>query len=121
MKLLTKILLTTFSILILTYLLKGVHITDTPHALLLAVVLTGLNMVVRPVLILLTLPVTVLTLGLFLFVINAINILIADYLMDSFTVDGFWWALVFSILLTITTSIIENVLGIKKDERQSRE
>ncbi|MEO8148200.1 MAG: phage holin family protein [Bacteroidia bacterium] len=120
MKLFTQILLTTFSIIIVTYLLPGVHILDAWHALLLAVVLTGLNMIVRPVLILLTLPVTVITLGLFLFVINAINILIADYLMDSFIVDGFWWALLFSILLTITTSIIENVLGIKKDAEQRK-
>ena len=121
MKLLTQILLTTLSILIVTYLLPGIRITDAWHALLLAVVLTGLNMIVRPVLIILTLPVTIITLGLFLFVINAINILIADYLMDSFKVDGFWWAVLFSILLTVTTSIIENALGIKKDEQgQSR-
>ena len=116
MKLLTQVLLTTLSILIVTYLLPGVHVVDAWHALLLAFVITGLNMIVRPVLILLTLPVTVLTLGLFLFVINAINVLIADYLMDSFRVDGFWWALLFSILLTVVISILEKMLGVKKNE-----
>lgn len=97
-----------------------VHITDTLHALLLAVVLTGLNMLVRPILILLTLPITILTLGLFLFVVNGINILIADYLMDSFTVDGFWWAVLFSILLTTVNSILENILGTNKNTEGRR-
>ncbi len=118
MKILTRILITTFAILIVTYILPGVHISDAWHALLLGVVLTGLNMLVRPILILLTLPVTIITLGLFLFVINAINILIADYLMESFRVDGFWWALLFSILLSITTSILENVLGTREKKKE---
>ncbi len=114
MKLITQILVTTLSILIVTYLMPHIHVNSAWDALLLSVVLAGLNMLVRPILVLITLPITILTLGLFLFVVNGINILIADYLMDSFRVDGLWWAVLFSILLTVVNSILENFLGTNK-------
>lgn len=114
MKLLTQILVTTLSILIVTYLMPHIHVDSPWDALLLSAVLAGLNMLVRPVLILITLPITILTMGLFLFIVNGINILIADYLMDGFRVDGLWWAVLFSILLTVVNSILENFLGTNK-------
>ena len=90
----------------LSYILKGVHIDGFITALIVAVVLAVLNALVKPILILLTLPITIITLGLFLFVINALIILLCDKLIDGFSVDGFWWALLFSILLSIVSSIL---------------
>jgi len=90
----------------LSYILKGVHIDGFITALIVALVLAILNALVKPILILLTLPITIITLGLFLFVINALIILLCDKLIDGFSVDGFWWALLFSILLSIVSSIL---------------
>ena len=65
-----------------------------------------LNAIVKPILIFLTLPITLVTFGLFLFVINAVIILIADNFINGFRVDGFWWALIFSLLLSVLTSLL---------------
>lgn len=75
-------------------------------ALVLVVVLGILNVLVKPLLILLTLPITIVTLGLFLLVINVLIILLADWFMDGFDVDGFWWALLFSVLLSFLSSTL---------------
>ena len=83
----------------LSYILSGVHIQSFVSALILAVVLGLLN-----ILIILTLPITIFTFGLFLFVINALIILLAAKFVNGFRVDGFWWALLFSLLLSILTS-----------------
>jgi putative membrane protein len=63
-----------------------------------------LNLFVKPILIILTLPITIFTFGLFLFVINALIILLAAKFVNGFRVDGFWWALLFSLLLSVLTS-----------------
>jgi putative membrane protein len=93
----------------LAYLLDGVHIDQFTTALLLALVLAVLNAIVKPLLVILTLPITIITLGLFLLVINAAIILVGDYFLDGFKVDGFWWALLFSILLSVVSSILYSV------------
>jgi len=91
----------------LSYILRsGIHIDSFWTALLLAIVLAILNAIVKPVLIILTFPITLLTFGLFLFVINACIILLAGKFVPGFSVDGFWWALLFSILLSILTSLL---------------
>ncbi len=90
----------------LSYILKGIKIDSFWTAIILAVVLAVLNALLKPILIILTLPITVITLGLFLFVINAAIILLADKFIDGFTVDGFWWALLFSLLLSIVTAVL---------------
>lgn len=105
------------SVLFAAYFLsKGVHLLNENllSALTLAVVLGLLNTLVKPILILLTLPATIFSLGLFLLVINAGIIMIADYIMKEFKVDSFWWALAFSFVVSIISSIIETVL--KKDK-----
>jgi len=96
----------------LAKILGGVHVTDFLTALIFAFVLALLNMFIRPLLILFTLPVTFITLGLFLFVVNTLVVLLASKLVDGFTIDNFWWALLFSIILSIITS----VLGKKEKE-----
>jgi putative membrane protein len=71
-------------------------------------------MFVRPILILVTLPVTFITLGLFLFVVNTLIIMLASKFVDGFTIDSFWWALLFSIILSVITSAID------KKEKEDR-
>lgn len=93
------------------WLLPGVQLADTRAALVLAVVLGLLNAVLRPVLVLLTLPVTVLTLGLFLLVLNAGMVMAAARLVDGFAVSGFWSALLFSLVMSVVSSVMNAVLG----------
>jgi putative membrane protein len=90
----------------LSYILTGVHIDSFWAAIIFALVLAILNAIVKPILILLTLPITLVTFGLFLFVINAAIILLTAGFVKGFRVDGFWWALLFSLLLSIITSVL---------------
>ncbi|MBK0403136.1 phage holin family protein [Adhaeribacter sp. BT258] len=106
-----KLLLTGVAVMLSTYILPGVHVDGFGSALILALVLAVLNAVVRPILVLLTIPVTFLTLGLFLLVINALIILLAEAIVPGFQVDGFLWALIFSIILSIITAIIDLITG----------
>jgi len=87
--------------------LGGVHVTDFWTAIAFAIALALINMFIRPLLILFTLPVTIVTLGLFLFVINALVVLLASRIVHGFTIDSFWWALLFSIILSIIASAID--------------
>ena len=106
-----KIILNTFAIVLTCYLLPKtmVHVDGFTTALIVALVLAFLNAIVKPLLIILTIPATVFTLGLFLLVINAAIIELADYFVDGFYVRNFWSALVFSIVLTIINSIFEAI------------
>jgi putative membrane protein len=89
--------------------MKGVHVEHYGYALLVAAVLALANMIVKPVLIIFTIPITIFTLGLFLLVINALMIMLVDYLVPGFRVDGFWWALAFSIVLSIFNSLFTDL------------
>jgi putative membrane protein len=104
MNVLLRIVISAVVAFALSYILSGVHIQSFVTALILAVVLGLLNIFVKPLLIILTLPITIFTFGLFLFVINALIILLAAKFVNGFRVDGFWWALLFSLLLSILTS-----------------
>lgn len=106
MKLITNWIVTSLIIFIVAYLLKGVHVDTIWTAFVIAVVMGLLNSFVRPLLVLLTLPITVVTLGLFLFVINAFLVIIADKLIPGFAVASFWWALLFSILVSALKLLI---------------
>jgi putative membrane protein len=104
---LKKIIISALVAFVLSKILSGVHIDSIFTALIFAVVLAALDAVVKPVLVLLTLPVTVVTLGLFLFAINAIVILLASRLIDGIKIDGFWWAMLFSIILSIFDTAVQ--------------
>jgi putative membrane protein len=106
MKYLLKLLITTINVFVLAYILPGVHVDDIFTAVIVAVILSLLDAFIKPLLILLTLPATILTLGLFLFVINACIILIDAHFVHGFKVDGFWHALLFSILLSFFNSFV---------------
>jgi putative membrane protein len=108
MNLLIRLLITALVAFGLSYLLPGIHIDSFFTALIVALVLAILNALVKPLLVILTLPITIVTLGLFLLVINALIIMLGSKLVDGFQVDGFWWALLFSILLSVTTSILSS-------------
>lgn len=103
-----RFLLSGLAVLITAYLLPGVDVTHYGYALLVAAVLSLANVIVKPILIILTIPVTILTLGLFLLVINAFIILLVDFLVPGFHVDGFWWALAFSLILSIFNSLFND-------------
>ena len=116
MKVIIKLLITAVVAYFLPKILSGVQVADFTSAIIFAVVLGLLNLIVRPILSLLSLPITILTLGLFSLVINALIILLADHFTDGINIDGFLWALVFSVLLSIVTSIIEKIF-ISKDDK----
>lgn len=109
MKLLVKILLSSIAVVIASYLLPGVVVEGFTTAVIIAVLLSLLNVTVKPILIVLTIPLTVFTLGLFLLVINALIILMADAIVPGFEVHSFWWALIFSLLLSLINSLLSDL------------
>lgn len=110
MRALFKLLAATAAVFIAAYVLPGVDVQDFLTAAIVAVVLGAANTVVRPILIFLTLPATIITLGLFLFVINSVIVLTVDALVPGFSVASFWWALLFSVTVSLINSFL-NCLG----------
>ncbi len=110
MKLIIRILLSALAVVILANVLPGVGVDSFTTAIIVAIVLSLLNFIVKPILIILTLPVTILTFGLFLLFINAIIIVLADRLIDGFHVNNIWWALLFSLLLSFLQSLLFSLL-----------
>ncbi len=107
MKTLIHFLVSTLAILITAYILPGVHVDGLVAAIVLAVVLGIVNTILRPILIVLTLPITILTLGLFVLVINGLLVMLASYIVPGFAVDNFWWALLFGIVLAIVNWFLQ--------------
>ncbi len=116
MKTIFKILLTAVAVVLIANLLPGVQIQNFTNAILVAIVLGILRVTVKPLLIFFTLPATIVTFGLFLLVINACIILLADYFVGGFIVAGFWTALLFSLLLSLFQSILFSLL--KENKRK---
>jgi putative membrane protein len=110
MKIILRLLVTAALVLLIANILSGVHVRSFGTAVIVAVVLGLLNLFIKPILVVLTLPVTVITLGLFLLVINAIIILLCTNIVGGFAVDSFWTALIFSIILSILQSITYKIL-----------
>ncbi len=110
MNYLFKVLLTALAVLLIAYFLPGVEVDDYGTAIWVAFIVGVLFSILKPILVILTLPVTILTLGLFLFVINAAMILLANSWIDGFSVAGFWTALLFSILLSFFESILHKLI-----------
>ena len=109
MKTLIHWIVSALAILITAYLLPGAHVDGIWAALVLAVVLGIINVFLRPVLVLLTLPITFLTLGLFSLIINGLLVMLAAYIVPGFSVDSFWWALAFGIVLAIVSAVLRMV------------
>lgn len=111
MKLLVRILITSALVLLISHFMPGVHVAGFVTALLVAVVLGLLNIFIKPIFVLLTLPFTIFTLGLFLLVINAVIILLCANIVGGFSVDTFWTALFFSVILSISQSVMYKIVG----------
>ncbi|MEE9348699.1 MAG: phage holin family protein [Flavobacteriaceae bacterium] len=105
-----KLLLTAVAVLVISSILPGVTVVDFDAAFKVSLVLGLLKIFIRPIIIFSTLPITIVTLGLFLFVINTSLILMTDYFLDGFTVNGFWIALLFSLLLSASQSVLYSLL-----------
>jgi len=101
-----KLLINTVSIFVVSYILAGIQVDSFLTALVVAVVLAVLNVTLKPLLILLTIPLTILTFGLFLLVVNVLVLYAADALIDGFHIAGFWWALLFSLLVSLLNGIL---------------
>ncbi|MCU7617150.1 phage holin family protein [Chryseobacterium sp. PBS4-4] len=113
MNILIRLFITAIVAFLLTKILPGVHFDGFIGAVIFAIVLGILNLILKPILSLFGLPLTIITLGFFALVINAIIILVADYFIDSMEVNGFWWAFIFSILLSIITSLANSMFADK--------
>lgn len=115
MKLILKLLINAALVVLLAKLLSGVSVDSYGTAVIVAIVIALLNLSVKPLLIILTLPVTILTLGLFLLIINGIVIWMAHKLVDGFDISSFWMGVLFSVLLTVLQSIVHSIL--KEDKK----
>ena len=129
-KMILKLCISILAIIIAVWVLPGVTIyglghsidsitlTGLKYATFLAILLSILNITVKPILKVLSFPFTIVTLGLFLFVINALVVLLADWMMDSVNITGFLWALIFSIFITVVNWFMIKIFGI--DEKESK-
>ncbi|MTG96806.1 MULTISPECIES: phage holin family protein [Myroides] len=118
MNFIIRLLITTALVMFLCWLLPGVSVDGWTTALWVAVAMGLLNAFLKPILVFMTLPATIVTLGLFLLVINAVIIQLTAYFVKEFTVDNFWYALLFSIVLTFCQSIVN---GKQQDDRLQRQ
>ncbi len=110
MKLIIRLLLNAVAVFFLSEVLKGVQIDNYTTAIIVAIVLSILNLLVKPILVILTFPITILTLGLFLFVVNGFIILLADQFIEGFAVSSIWTAILFSVLLSILQWLFQSFL-----------
>jgi len=109
MNLLLRLLISSLAVIVTAYLLPGVHISNFLTAIVVALLLSFFNTFLKPVLILVTIPFTIFTFGLFLLVINTFIIYLIDVVVTEFEIVNVWWALGFSILLSIVTGIFEKI------------
>lgn len=110
MNIIIKWLINTVAVTIAAFLIPGVRLSGLGAALLAAVVLGLVNAVIKPIFIILTLPINILTLGLFTLAINALMVLLVGKLVPGFEVSSFWWAMLFSIVLTIINAILNSMV-----------
>ena len=119
MRFLLKLLVTSLAVFFSAYILNGVYLEGFPTAILVALLMGFLNAFLKPILIILTIPITLVTFGLFLLVINAVIILLADYALSGFTVDSFFTAVLFSIIVSVITWILEAIANPKTNKERA--
>ncbi len=108
--LLTRWLIITAAILLASSLLPGIRVASLPTAFLAAAILGVLNIFLRPVLLLLTLPLTILTLGIFAFVLNALMLLVVAYFVPGLDIDGFFWAFLGALIISIASWLADRFI-----------
>lgn len=109
MGIIIALLLNSLAVFVTAYILPGIHLKDYWTALVVAVVLGVINTFIRPIILILTLPINILTLGLFTFVILGGLVLLVSSIVPGFQVDGFWWALAFALVLSLINSFIHSI------------
>ena len=109
MEIVVRALINALAVWIAAYVLPGVKVDGFLTALVVAIILGVVNAFLKPVLIVLTIPITIVTLGLFIFVINALLILLVARIVPGFTVANFWWALGFSLMLSLVNSFLQSL------------
>jgi putative membrane protein len=114
-----RVLVTAVAAYLAANILSGVTIEDVSTAIIVALVLALLNSFIRPILIVLTIPVTIATLGLFLLIINALMVKWAAALVDGFEVDNWWSALLFSLIVSFVSYIINSIISKDRKREQS--
>lgn len=114
MKTIINLLLTALFVILLAKFMPGVSVDSLYTAIIVAVVLALLNMFIKPIIVFFTLPVTILTLGLFLLVINAMIVMLCDYLIDGFKIVDFIHAIIFSLILSVCQSVVSGLNSDKK-------
>jgi len=113
MGLILKLIVNALAVFAAAYLLPGVSVDSFLTAIIVAIVLGVLNLIVKPILVLLTIPITILTLGLFLLIINALMVLLCDSLVTGFDVNGILYALLFSLVVSLISSVMEGLAKTK--------
>jgi len=119
MSFILKILVTSLAVFFGAYILDGVYLDGFPTAILVALVIGFLNAFLKPILVVLTIPITFFTFGLFLLVINAVIILLADSALSGFEVNSFFTAMLFSILVSVITWILEAIARPKSNSQRA--
>jgi putative membrane protein len=109
MAVIITILLNALAVFVTAYILPGIHLENFMTALVVAIVLGVINTFIRPIVLILTLPINILTLGLFTFVILGGIVMLVSSIVPGFVVDGFWWAIAFSLLLSIINAFINSL------------
>lgn len=105
-----KLLVNAVAVFLAAYLLRGVEIKNFWSAILTAIVLAIVNTIIRPLMIILTIPVTIITFGLFILVINALMLMLVDAILPGLKIKNFWWAMIFGIVLSITNAILSWII-----------
>jgi len=116
METLVKIVLNALAVMAAAYLLPGIAVENFLFAALAAVVLALVNATLKPLLVILTLPVTIITLGIFYFVINALMVMLAGWIVPGFSVSGFFSALLFSLVFTAIKFLLDRIFGSKENK-----
>ena len=109
MGLVLYLIINTIAVFVASKILPGIHVESIVMALLVAIVLGVINVFLKPLLVILTLPINLLTLGLFIFVINAFLVLLVSWIVPGFTVDNFLWALAFSLIVSLVSSFLSKL------------
>lgn len=110
MKLVMRLFTSTLAVIISAYLLKGITINSTKTALIAAIVLGTLNVFIKPILVLITLPINIVTLGLFTLVINVTLVMLVSYIVPGFGITSAWWALLFGLVLSLVSSFLNRLV-----------
>jgi len=104
-----RLILSAVAVFISAKLLSGIKLESFGQAIMVAIILGIVNAVVKPILVFLTIPITIITLGLFLLVINALMIMLVDKILKGFVVKSFWWAFFFSIILSVLNAVLQSL------------